>query len=99
MVSSKGERQAVGIRKCHQCGQTGHIARDCRNRFRQQKEQQQKIEGLRCFNCMQRGHIAKNCPHQVMYCKENKTESCLICEERGAYNQGLWKVGRLQTYF
>ena len=57
MVSSKGERQAVGIRKCHQCGQTGHIARDCRNRFRQQKEQQQKIEGLRCFNCMQRGHI------------------------------------------
>ena len=75
MLSSKGERQAVGIRRCHQCGQTGHIARDCRNKFRSQKEQQQKMEGLRCFNCKQRGHIAKNCPHQVMYCKENKTPS------------------------
>ena len=95
MLSSKGESQGVGIRRCHQCGQAGHIAGDCESKFRPQTLQRQKMEGLRCFNCKQRGHIAKNSSHQVMYCKQNKRLSPIQYmkrEECGILQPGIVEV-------
>jgi len=45
----------VANRVCFNCGQPGHIARNCRLPATSQVE---------CFNCGRRGHIAKNCRQQ-----------------------------------
>lgn len=35
--------------KCHKCGETGHMARDCEN-------------DAVCYNCGETGHLARECP-------------------------------------
>ena len=42
-------------RMCFNCGQPGHIARNCRLPVTSQVE---------CFNCGRRGHIARSCRQQ-----------------------------------
>lgn len=45
----KQERFDV-VRKCYQCGNAGHIARQCPQ------------GGVNCFRCQREGHIASRCP-------------------------------------
>ena len=40
---------SMANRMCFNCGQQGHLARNCR------------ISQVECFNCGKRGHIARNC--------------------------------------
>ena len=36
--------------KCYNCGKTGHISRDCKEK-----------KTVKCYNCNKEGHISRNC--------------------------------------
>jgi len=64
-----GHRPGGDNRKCFNCNETGHMARDCpRNRGgppHGQFSHQGPPPGQdtrTCYNCNQRGHVAKDCP-------------------------------------
>ncbi|KAJ2589124.1 hypothetical protein H4R99_007573, partial [Coemansia sp. RSA 1722] len=42
-------------RECHNCGQVGHIARNCRDSFGG------RGSDSKCFNCGNMGHFARDC--------------------------------------
>jgi len=65
-----GHRPGGDTRKCFNCNETGHMARDCpRNRGGGPPHGQFPHQGpppgqdtRTCYNCNQRGHVAKDCP-------------------------------------
>ena len=73
-------------RKCYNCGESGHISRDCteerkmrQNRFENDRPQQKRFEGndsrpKTCFVCQQSGHFAKECTQEV---------TCFKCKKAG----------------
>lgn len=73
--AKKLEKQTVEVRRCHMCGQVGHLARDCRRsgKLGQEETSQQECggrDGVRCFNCHCIGHVAAKCPNSTtMFCE------------------------------
>lgn len=73
--AKKPERQTVEVRRCHTCGQVGHLARDCRKSGKAGREETSQQErggrdGVRCFNCHRIGHVAAKCPYSTtMFCE------------------------------
>ena len=70
----RGERRPPQeIRRCHNCGMVGHIARDCRRGTRASGQQPEQARGqareVRCFNCGRSGHIAMRCPNNALFCR------------------------------
>ena len=65
-------------RKCHSCGQEGHLARMCPKKTEkpQSSEAEPKEKNgkskpdKKCYNCHQRGHIAVHCPN-AFYCGDS----------------------------
>ena len=50
--------------KCHFCGRTGHVLRDCRQLAKYSKlanEEREKQASLKCDRCKRRGHDASQC--------------------------------------
>ncbi len=70
------ERSGGETRKCHACGQEGHLARNCPKKGTEpppprgsdgEKERTER-NPLRCYNCGKRGHIAMHCPNNALFC-------------------------------
>jgi len=69
---------AVESRKCHACGQGGHLVRNCPNRNTETtprepvtaKKEKTEHSLVKCYNCGKRGHIAMNCPDNALFCDE-----------------------------
>lgn len=70
------ERAGIETRKCHACGQEGHLVRNCPKKgtepspSRESGVKKEKTERntLRCYNCGKRGHIAMHCPDNTLFC-------------------------------
>ena len=73
-----GSREGGGSREtrtCHECGQRGHLARNCAKRNSsamaetepQGERTREERSEKKCYNCKQRGHIARYCP-SALYC-------------------------------
>ena len=66
------------IRKCHACGQGGHLVRNCPKRNTETtprepvtvKKEKTERSLVKCYNCGKRRHIAMNCPDNALFCDE-----------------------------
>ena len=69
----KQERRPVE-RRCHECKEVGHLARECPNKNKMSKGSDRRDpkekRALICFNCHQRGHKATECPSNALCCEE-----------------------------
>ena len=69
----KQERRPVE-RRCHECKEVGHLARECPNKNKMSKGSDRRDpkekRPLICFNCHQRGHKATECPSNALCCEE-----------------------------
>ena len=78
-VKRKDRPAIVGeTRKCHACGQGGHLVRNCPRRNTEAhtrepvaaKKEKTERSVVKCYNCGKRGHIAMNCPNHALFCDE-----------------------------
>ena len=69
----KQEKRPVE-RRCHECKEVGHLARECPNKNKISKGSDRRDpkekRPLICFNCHQRGHKATECPSNALCCEE-----------------------------
>lgn len=71
-----------GGRACRNCGQEGHIAKDC--------DQPRNMDSVTCRNCEKTGHFSKECP-EPRGCKFKVPKIWLlvrgiltVCREQGS---------------
>ena len=58
------EKVPVADRKCHNCGETGHIQWNCPKLVRTVSGTAGRPTAaeVKCYNCGTKGHLAMNCP-------------------------------------
>ena len=59
-------------KRCYECRQAGHLAKDCPKRQAGRKSEgtgQRARSEVRCFNCNEKGHVAMRCPAKALFCR------------------------------
>ncbi len=66
---------------CYQCGQAGHLSRDCTNPRLEGEERQAinraRAQYRRCFNCGKMGHLSADCTRPA------GNQACYNCQGEG----------------
>ena len=81
-----GQKKTLDARKCHTCGEAGHLARNCKKDTTNGKDKEDKSttekQGsgsgpqkkdkatVKCYNCGQLGHFANRCPSNALLCHD-----------------------------
>ena len=83
-----GQKKTLDARKCHTCGEAGHLARNCKKDTTNGKDKEDKSttekQGsgsgpqkkdkatVKCYNCGQLGHFANRCPSNALLCHDGQ---------------------------
>ncbi|CRL22295.1 Zinc finger, CCHC-type [Penicillium camemberti] len=64
---------------CHQCGEKGHLKRDClpKKRKREEKPKSGSMKLETCFKCGKKGHMKYDCPQAE--------PTCFTCGQTGHF--------------
>ena len=105
-VKRVDRRPLQEIRRCHNCGMTGHMARDCRRGTKPNGTNQEQARGqvpnreVRCFNCGRNGHIAMWCPNNALFCQgvQKRGPTKVQRQRQGKPAQGITKSGTVEGH-
>eukprot|EP00826_Nyctotherus_ovalis_P033985 TRINITY_DN2781_c0_g4_i9.p1 TRINITY_DN2781_c0_g4~~TRINITY_DN2781_c0_g4_i9.p1 ORF type:complete len:1481 (+),score=370.11 TRINITY_DN2781_c0_g4_i9:244-4686(+) len=80
--AGEGRRFRRGGSNCFNCGDEGHISRDCPKPSRRGPRQSRGNRGGRgCFNCKEESHISRDCPKRDSF--GGSREGCFNCGRSG----------------
>ena len=72
------DKRPMGALRCHTCGETGHLARDCRRGPKASESGSARGPAavprpdIRCYNCGKKGHLAMKCPSNALFGDERR---------------------------